>query len=133
MRISFLSASLLAKLWLVFVAALSLLPLHAKNFLLTTGFLHTYGHIVIFGITGALCCRALYKPLTSVIGGMAVLAFGFCLEFLQWLIYGNRFEWRDLVLDALGITCGLLLLSIAKHVGFLSRAEVGHVSSVTGK
>jgi VanZ family protein len=44
-------------------------------------------------------------------GGTAVLLFGVLMETLQWTIYGNQFEWRDVLADAVGIICGLIFLA----------------------
>jgi VanZ like protein len=114
-RGSYLNLSPLTIMWLMFVATLSLLPLHIKHSIGTTGVFHTWGHIGIFGITGATCCRRVQQEAANLIGGMIVLLFAVSLECLQWSIYGNRFEWRDVLSDALGIACGLLLLAITRR------------------
>jgi hypothetical protein len=75
--------------WLVIVAALSLMPLSVKQSLGTTGPLHAFGHIALFTITAIMFCLPVSNLFLRCLAGTGVLLFGTVLEFLQWLIYHN--------------------------------------------
>ena len=103
---------LLLIFWLLFIIALSLIPLELKNELGTTGKLHQLGHYGAFLITAALLCwdaNSLSRKLLRCSGAFAL---GFALEALEVLFYRNRFEWTDIGTDSLGILSGCLLVIV---------------------
>jgi len=104
-------------LWSIGVALLSLLPLHLKRAIGTTGQLHDLGHVVAFAITSVLFLRCNRQGGWAVWRLWPVLAFAVILEALESILYSNVFEWSDIGVDTLGMVAGLL----AYH---LSRARI---------
>ncbi len=92
--------------WLLFVTALSLIPLHYKVELGTTGKLHPIGHFGAFLVAAGLLCwetRSLGQRLFRCCGALAL---AFLLEAAEMFFFRNRFEWTDVAVDALGILSG---------------------------
>jgi hypothetical protein len=91
------------------LSVLSLLPLSVKRSIGTMGILHHAGHLAAFAVTGILFLQwrrpgrfhlwLLWPPLT----------FAFALEWLEAVLFGGTFEWRDVVTDTLGLLTALLL------------------------
>ena len=105
-------------LWLAFVTVISMMPLRLKSRVGTTGLFHTPGHFLIFFVTSMLLCRTENRRLLR---WTAVCAFALGLEILEWRIYRNEFEWRDVLVDIMGAAMGLLVISV-----FPSRARYHH-------
>lgn len=99
-------------LWLAFVAAISLMPLKLKSSVGTTGTLHNPGHFLIFVATALLLCRTARNWNTRLLRWACVCIFAGAMEFLEWVTYHNPFEWRDVLVDSLGATLGLLVVSL---------------------
>jgi hypothetical protein len=91
---------------MLLVGVLSLLPTHFKNAIGTTGILHPWGHIGLFAV--ALVVRW-PRSAPLILRAVLLACFGFCLEFGQHTLFRNRFEWRDVGLDAFGVTIGIVV------------------------
>ncbi len=99
----------LTLLWLAVVAAVSMMPLKLKYRVGTTGVFHDPGHFLIFFATTLLLCRTAPGRLVRCAG---VCAFAVAMEILEWVIYHNHFEWRDVLVDLLGVAIGFLVVSV---------------------
>jgi hypothetical protein len=100
--------------WAIGVALLSLLPLHFKRAIGTTGELHEVGHVVSFAITSVLFLQCSRPGAWAVWRLWPVLAFAFTLELLEAALYGNALEWRDIRSDTLGTSAGVLAYLFCK-------------------
>ena len=98
---------LIAVLWLVFVVFLSFAPVPVKDIFFTRGVAHPWEHLMAFLIAAFLLAIADVVPLIMVCG--ASIALGIFLEVSQVVIYHNRFEYRDLLLDVAGAAFGCLI------------------------
>jgi hypothetical protein len=93
------------------ISVLSLLPLSTKQAIGTTGRLHHIGHIIAFVIlmytwgSDALTPRGIVKR-AIMLAGTAIL-----LESAQTVIYGNPFEFYDLLNDGVGIILGFVAIT----------------------
>lgn len=102
------SARNLLIIWSIGLTLLSLLPLHVKRTIGTTGKLHDMGHILAFAITSVLFLRYNRPGPWAVWRLWPVLLFAIGLEAVESVLYGNILEWPDIGLDALGMLAGLL-------------------------
>ena len=103
---------LVIPLWLAFVTAISMMPLKLKYRVGTTGILHNPGHFLVFSITAILLCRTATNPGSRAVRFTGVCCFAIIMETLEWVIYHNRMEWRDVLIDFFGAAAGLAVLSI---------------------
>ncbi len=98
--------------WLALITALSLAPFAVKSQLGTMGHLHDMGHFSIFLVTGFLLCwtgAGFRWRLARYLQACCIAAL---LEALETAIYHNHFEWRDVMVDALGAAGGWALVSV---------------------
>jgi hypothetical protein len=95
-------------LWLTLILGVSLAPQAAKNSLHTNGSLHDALHFGAFFVAAFLMTVRASGWRYRVLRGMIALTFAVTTEYLENAIYLNRFEWRDVRTDALGIAAGLL-------------------------
>ena len=98
--------------WLALITALSIAPFAVKSQLGTKGHFHDLGHFSIFLITGVLLCRTGNSLLWKLARYVQVCCIAAFLEALETAIYHNRFEWRDVIVDALGAAAGLAVTSV---------------------
>ncbi len=94
-------------IWAALVAVISLMPQKFKSRLGTAGIFHGWAHGLVFAITAILVCRRNASFPSQVWRGGIVLMFAAIIEYLQHALYGNSFEWRDLITDGAGIVMGL--------------------------
>ena len=92
--------------WLLFVTALSLMPIQYKFELGTTGKLHEIGHFGAFLIAAGLLCWNTRTAGQRLLRCSGALCLAFLLEAAEMFFFRNRFEWTDVVVDALGIVSG---------------------------
>jgi hypothetical protein len=92
------------------IAALSLAPFPVKNALRTYGILHNTGHLMIFAASGALLLADARTPSGRVWRITFLLLFCAATEALEAIIYRNRFEWNDLILDYFGAVLAPFIL-----------------------
>jgi hypothetical protein len=91
------------------LAFFALLPQPWKARLATHGYPHDLVHLLAFG--GALLILAVgrRRRATLYVSGLLLVVFGAALEWLQTRVYGNSFEYHDVVSDAAGVALGLLI------------------------
>jgi hypothetical protein len=97
------------------IALLALMPQPWKGRLATFGTVHDCAHVAAFLIACFLTTWRVPGGRAALCAGLLLLLFGLLLEVLQTRIYGNHFEYRDLVADAAGIATGLLLRNIREE------------------
>jgi glycopeptide antibiotics resistance protein len=96
--------------WLLLVMAVSLGPLKLKVTLRTVGTLHNAIHVAVFILTAVV---GLLTPKTSLSRSSRIcllVLFCFLLELIQAFLYHNRYEWRDLYFDSLGLCFGWIAM-----------------------
>jgi hypothetical protein len=96
--------------WLTLVACLSLSPLRVKEALGTIGFFHNLGHFFVFLVTGAMFLVGAPDPPSRIRRLAFVILFSATTEGLESVIYSNRFEWRDFLIDCAAIAVSPLFL-----------------------
>ena len=109
-------------LWLGFVTALSLAPLSVKSMLGAKGHFHEAGHLIIFLITAVLLCWTAVTVRARLLRYLAVCCFGVAMETLEAIVYGNRFEWEDVLFDFAGAFIGVIVMSLVSSS--FERAEI---------
>lgn len=115
-------------LWLGFVTAISLMPLRLKYRAGTTGILHNPGHFLIFFITAILLCRTAPHGGSRLLRWIGICCFATLMEVLEWTVYHNRLEWRDMLVDFFGAAFGLFALN-----WFSERTAVRDVELSSGR
>ena len=113
----------LAGVWVVLLAVLSFLPQQFKDDLHTRGHLHVWAHLTAFCLATLLLVRATRDRRFRVVLLLMVLTLGFCLEYLQHVLYGASMEWNDVVIDTLGSSLGLLL-ALAAGLRFSTSKDI---------
>lgn len=103
-------------LWLVFVVGISMMPLKFKYKAGTTGALHDPGHFVVFLVTAMLVCSSSPNLSSKLLRWFGICYFALTLEVLEWILYLNRMEWKDVLLDIAGAATGLALLSVIPRI-----------------
>jgi hypothetical protein len=103
-------------LWMVCLAALSVVPLWVKRAIGANGVLHNAGHLAAFAVTGILFLQC--KRPDRFQGWLLwpLVAFAFALEWAEAVLFRNVFEWRDVGIDTLGLLTALLAYSLYDHV-----------------
>ena len=100
---------LLSCLGVVAIVVVSFLPVAEKSSLHTRGRLHSPGHLVAFGLVAYLVERSVWSARVRGLLVAAMIVLGFWVELGEHLMFGAAFEWKDFVLDVLGIVGGTLL------------------------
>ena len=95
--------------FVVAIAAVSLLPEPWKARLSTHGTFHVWAHVAVFCLAFFLNTSRIKSRNALIAVTVLLLLFGLVLEWLQSRIYGNLFEYEDLLADATGIVLGLLI------------------------
>jgi hypothetical protein len=110
------SNRLILVVWLTGLTTVSLLPLPMRRALGTTGIWHDAGHLLCFAITGFLFLQSRQSSGPFLLTIWPIVAFPFTLECLEWAIYANRFEWKDVLADILGlmVTVALSQLRVSR-------------------
>jgi hypothetical protein len=94
------------------LALFALLPQPWKGRLALHGYLHDLAHVLAFHLAFLINTRG-RRNLASISRiGVLLILFGALLEGLQTRIFGNSFEFHDVVSDAAGVALGLLVRSI---------------------
>ena len=99
---------LAALLWVLLIIVLSLIPLPWKNVIGTTGAFHRVGHLLAFVILALLLCRITSTTAARLIRCAGAVLLGILLETAEHLIYRDRLEWDDVLVDAVGVVLGFL-------------------------
>jgi hypothetical protein len=109
--IAFASAVILA------VAIVSFLPGNDKYFLHTHGRYHSWGHLLAFSVIGFGVARIAHSFRGRVLFLFSALLLGLAIEYVEHVAYRNPLEWKDVLVDALGVLCGTLLAILMAHEG----------------
>ena len=118
-------AAMAAAVWIAGLALLSFLPTQDKRQLHTKGRLHPAGHIGFFLVAAALLVASARTTRSRVLLLCLLAAFGGCVECLQHLTSGAPLEWRDIVLDLLGVLLGGLLITTAGKMRAIEPVQRG--------
>lgn len=94
------------------LAILALLPQPWKGRLATHGLVHVCAHVAAFSAAFFLNTWRQRDWTIVNLTAALLLLFALLLEALQTRVYGNIFEYRDVVADATGIVLGLLVRKI---------------------
>jgi len=98
--------------WLVVLYCLSVAPFHVKLHLRTMGRWHNVGHALAFFVTLLLFgWDARTVPMLLLRSGL-VLCVALALEWVEFAMYHNPYEWSDVCIDGIGIMLGVLLLGM---------------------
>jgi hypothetical protein len=100
---------------LALIACFALLPQPWKGRLATFGILHDCAHYAAFLAACLLTTWRVRSAGNAARTALLILSFGILLEFLQTRVYGNRFEYLDVLADAGGIATGLLFRNIREE------------------
>ena len=106
---------LISFLWLVLITVLSTMPLRFKLRVGTTGYLHKPGHLLAFLVTTVIFCWAAASLNALLLRSSAICCFAVILEILEWLLYHNRMEWEDVLIDVLGVALGFLIVAAVQR------------------
>jgi VanZ family protein len=91
------------------VVVLSLLPNGDKSALHTRGRFHSLGHFVIFGLLAYAAGRTTRSIQTRILLFLGVVLFGFGVELAEHLTYKAALEWKDVLIDFVGVFVGTLI------------------------
>ena len=103
---------LVGLLWLLFVTAISMMPLKYKYRAGTTGVFHTPGHLVIFVVTALLLCWRSPNIGSRFLRWLGICCFAVAIEILEWVTYHNRMEWKDVLVDVFGAAIGAAIVTL---------------------
>ena len=106
------------------ITALSLAPIEIKNGLHTTGSLHALGHTALFAVLAIAVIPAQANQARKIIGVLTFSAFGMALEAAQHFLYGNAFEWPDVLLDSCGLILGVSFREILRMLFAMKREQL---------
>jgi hypothetical protein len=95
---------------------LSLLPNGDKTALHTQGRFHSLGHFVIFGLLAYAAGRTTRSVQARIFLFMGVLLFGFGVELAENLAYKAGLEWKDVLVDFLGVLAGTLIAFVGSSI-----------------
>ncbi|MDR3701285.1 MAG: VanZ family protein [Candidatus Sulfopaludibacter sp.] len=100
---------------LALIACFALLPQPWKGRLATFGMVHDCAHYAAFLAACILTTWRVRSAGMAARTSLLILLFGILLEFLQTRVYGNHFEYLDVVADAGGVATGLLFRNIREE------------------
>jgi hypothetical protein len=96
------------------VAAVSFLPGDDKHRLHTSGRYHSWGHLLAFSVVAFVVARTTHSRSARVLLFAGSLVFGLAIEYGEHKIFGNSLEWKDVLVDGLGVVCGTLLAIVTQ-------------------
>jgi hypothetical protein len=102
----------IALAWFCFIAVISLMPLKVKYRVGTMGMFHNPGHFVAFLVASILLCRAAVNGKQRLVGCAEVCLFAVLMEVLEWAVYHNPLEWRDIFVDLAGAFLGVAVVAL---------------------
>jgi VanZ family protein len=91
------------------VAFVSFLPVAGKRALHTEGRLHVGLHLVVFSVVGFVVFHAARSRAARIAAFVGAVLFGFLIEVGEHLVYGGAMEWKDVLMDTVGVIVGTLL------------------------
>jgi VanZ family protein len=98
--------------WLAILVGISLVPDPVKYELGTKGSFHAAWHLIVFGLTGVLFCWNSGSVRMRIVGAFAGCSLAVLLEALETFVYRNRYEWKDVCVDCLGVAIGLMIVML---------------------
>ena len=111
------------------VTILSFLPGRDKHALHTRGRFHSLGHLLAFSIVALLAVRISRSALMRILVFIGSLLFGLGIESAEHLVYHNLLEWKDVLVDALGVIAGTLIGLLTTPKKTFSRWSLRETSS----
>jgi len=84
------------------------LVVQSRAWMHTTGKLHVWYHLVLFGVLGALALRASDRLSRRIAWLAGVLLLGLAIEMLEERGILAAVEWGDVLLDCWGVALGCL-------------------------
>lgn len=91
------------------LALLALMPQPWKGRLALHGYIHDLSHVLVFSAAFLANTWGRRSCTVANLTAVALILFGGLLEALQTKVYGNLFEFHDLVSDVTGVALGLLI------------------------
>ena len=101
----------LAILVITGVAVVSFLPGSSKHLLHTRGrfHAHSWGHLLAFFAVSFTVVRIPATRMRRIIVSLGAILFGFLIEYGEHLYFHNPMEWKDVIVDTLGVVTGTVL------------------------
>jgi hypothetical protein len=96
------------------VAIISFLPGHDKDRLHTSGRYHSWGHLLAFSAVSFVVARTTHSRSARILLFAGSLVLGLAIEYGEHKVYGNSLEWKDVLVDSLGVVCGTLLAIVTQ-------------------
>jgi VanZ family protein len=106
-------AILLACFVLTGVSFVSFLPVAGKRALHTEGRLHAGLHFVVFSVVGFVVFRAARSRAARIAAFAGAVLFGLAIEVGEHLVYRGDMEWKDVLVDTIGVVVGTLLAMVS--------------------
>jgi uncharacterized membrane protein len=94
------------------VAVGSFLPPADKRRLHSEGRFHSWGHLAVFCVVGFVAARTAHSLWARIAVFSAAIAFGFAIEYGEHCVFGSPLEWKDVLVDALGVIGGTLIAMV---------------------
>jgi VanZ family protein len=94
-------------LTIVYLGA-SVMPSAGRTF---SGEWHWSAHVFAFVIL-AIAWRGALPRVPALVVTLAVIGFGFVQEAIEMVGHAHAFEWRDAIVDTMGVIIGMLLVSL---------------------
>lgn len=94
------------------VLVVSFLPVEDKRKLHSGGRLHSWGHLAVFTVVGYAAARTAQTLWMRVAMFALAIVFGFGIELGEHLAFGNGLEWKDVLVDSLGVVAGTLVAAV---------------------
>ena len=91
------------------VSFVSFLPVAGKRALHTEGRLHVGLHFVVFSVVGFVVFRVARSRVARVAAFVGAVLFGLAIEVGEHLVYRGGMEWKDVLVDTIGVIVGTLL------------------------
>ncbi len=105
------------------LAILSFLPNHDKVLLHTEGHFHRWGHLVAFAATTVLLASSRRSLSARFAMASLVAFFGYCVEFLQHILFNNPLELYDIATDTMGVLLGLVFVLLWVEISRMRRFD----------
>ncbi len=93
----------------------SFLPPADKLILHSHGRFHYWGHLAVFAVAGFLAVQTTRSLRARTAAFTACILFGLILEVGEHLVFHSPMEWKDVLVDAVGVCAGTLLARIVAH------------------
>jgi hypothetical protein len=96
------------------VALVSFLPGDDKHRLHTSGRFHSWGHFLAFAGVAFGLARTTRSFAGRALLFACSLILGFAIEWGEHFVYQSPLEWKDVLVDGLGVVCGTLLATVTQ-------------------